>query len=476
MDGAPRLTDNRVPTIQPATGEPLAEVHLASPADVEAAVRSAATAQQAWAAVPVPERARAVAEVARRLTERAQDFGLLDALDTGTPIRTMRAGALKGADYLATAAGVAMEFQGRTIPASGTGWHLTLHRPLGVVVGITAFNHPTLFACQKLGPALLAGNAVVLKSSEQAPASAVALAALTADVLPPGLVSVLSGDAECGRTLLTRPEVAAVSFTGSVKVGLDIQETLASARRFTKVLLELGGKNPFLAFADADLDAAAEAVVRGMNYTRNQGQSCGSTSRLLVHQDIHEALVKRVVDLVGDITMGLPDREETQMGSLISTGHRDRVLAAVRRAEQQGARLVAGGRIPEDPALARGAYLEPTVFDHVDESMDVARDELFGPVLAVMPCRDEAEMIRIANNTDYGLTAAIWSQDIDRALAAAERIEAGYVWINDVETRYKGVPHVGWKQSGIGLEQALTEEIREFSRTKSVNLAIRPPF
>lgn len=458
----------------PATDELLATVHLAGEAEVDEAVSAAVQAQRDWARVPLPERAAIVRELADRINARAGDFGLLDAKDTGTPIRTMRAGAKKGATYLHMTAGVAMELQGQTIPASATGWHVTFPRPLGVVAGIAAFNHPTLFTCQKMGPALVAGNAVVLKPAEQAPISGVLIAALSQDLLPPGVLNVVSGEATAAQRLVAHPDVAAITFTGGAPTGLKVQEGAARSGRFKKLLLELGGKNPILVFPDADLDEAAAAVVRGMNYTRNQGQSCGSTSRLLVHRDVHRQVVDRVVDEVGRIELGLPEREDTQMGALISREHRDRILDGIRTAQGEGAKLLVGGGVPEGRAeLAHGAYLEPTVFDEVTPDMAVARTELFGPVLAVLPCADEHEMIEVANDTEYGLTASIWTQDIDRALRTAEEIDAGYLWINDVETRYPGVPHGGWKQSGIGLEQALSEEILGFTRLKSINITVR---
>jgi betaine-aldehyde dehydrogenase len=313
----------------------------------------------------------------------------------------------------------------------------------------------------------------VLKPSEQAPLSSLAFAALTADLLPPGLLSVLPGHADVGDALVRHPDVPRISFTGSVATGQRIQRAIADSGRVKSVTLELGGKNPIVVFQDADPAQAADATVRGMNFMRVQGQSCGSTSRLLVHREIRDAVTAEILRLVERIVVGLPEEDGTQMGSLISPVHRDRVLGFVADARTDGADLLAGGGAPEDAALVGGAYVLPTVFAGVRPDHRLAREEVFGPVLAILDWTDEAEAIALANATDYGLTASVWTRDIDRALRTADAIEAGYVWVNDVETRYTGVPFGGWKQSGIGTEQSLLDDLVQFTRAKSVNIAVR---
>ncbi len=459
----------------PATAELLARVEHAAPEHVEAAVRLAHAAQPAWRREGVRERAQRLVALADLLQEAAGELALLECRDTGNPLRAMRADVAKGIATLRMYAGAALEMQGATIPASPEGLHVHRPEPWGIVGAITAYNHPFLFACLRAAPALLAGNVLVLKPAEQAPLSVVAFGHVANEVLPAGVLAVLPGGAEAGAALAGHPDVLRVSFTGSVASGLAVQACAARSDRFKSLTLELGGKNPLLVFADVDPAEAAAAIVKGMNFTRVQGQSCGSTSRALLHEDVHDAVVDEVVRQVTALRLGLPEEESTDVGALISLAHRDRILAVVDAARRAGHEPVTGGAAPTGrPELARGAYLAPTVFDRVDPATPLATTEIFGPVLSVLTFRSEREAIALANATEYGLTASIWTHDLDRALRVADAVEAGYVWINDVETRYPGVPFGGWKQSGIGTEQGLAQEIVSFTRGKSINIRVRP--
>jgi acyl-CoA reductase-like NAD-dependent aldehyde dehydrogenase len=454
----------------PATGRALARIEEAGPAGVDRAVTAAKAAAAGWRRTPARERGALVAALADRITAVAERLAILDTLDTGNPITAMRADVAKGARTLADTAGLALEVKGETFPLPGL--HYTAREPWGVVGRMITFNHPTMFTAARLGAALVAGNTVVLKPSELAPLSAVAIGELAAGALPDGVVNVVVGGPATGAALVAHPAIERLSFTGSTATALRIQAAAAASGRIKTLTFELGGKNPIVVFDDVDIDEAATAVVRGMNFTRVQGQSCGSTSRLIAHRSIAEPLLERVAERAGRIRIGMPLDEATEMGSMISAAARDRCIDLVNAAVRDGARLAAGGLPPSDATLSGGAFLAPTVVDHVPDGAPLALQEVFGPVLTTTTFDDEAEAITLANAGRYGLTAAIWTQDIDRALRLTEAIEAGYVWVNDVETRFPAVPFGGWKDSGVGAEHGI-EEIRSFTRVKAVNVRVR---
>lgn len=456
--------------IEPATSRTLARVAECGAAGVDRAVASARRAFSAWRATPPRERAALIQELGRRIAERANEIALLDARDTGNPVTAMRNDVAKGVRQLNDAAGLALEMKGETFPLPGL--HFTRREPWGVVGRMITFNHPAMFTCARLGSALVAGNCVILKPSELAPLSTLAIAELSAGVLPDGVVSVVTGGPATGEALVRHPDVRRISFTGSTATGLRIQAAAADSGTIKTISLELGGKNPIVVFDDVDHDEVARAIVRGMNFARVQGQSCGSTSRLIIHQAIADDVLSRAGRLAAEIRIGLPTDTDTEMGSMISETARDRCIETVGRAVANGARVVSGGRPPAGTELTAGAFLEPTIVDRVAPASELAREEIFGPVLTAMTFAEEAEAIELANDGRYGLTAAVWTADIDRAFRVADRIDAGYLWINDVETRFPGVPFGGWKDSGVGLEHGL-EEILSFTRLKAVNVRLR---
>ena len=460
--------------VSPSTGSVLARVHQGGPADVDRAVAAAARAQPAWAAMGVHERAARLAEWGRRVVEAAPRLGLLDARDSGTSVASMAASAAKGGKFLQTIAGVAPEVHGRTIPATPAGLHFTEPAPWGVVGALCAYNHPTLFTCMKAAPALAAGNSIVIKPAEQTPLSPLVIAALAEDLLPAGVLNVVPGGAEAGESLVAHPDVPRVSFTGSLRTGLAVQARAGASGVIKSLTLELGGKNPILIFDDVDPDTAAAAVVKGSNFARVGGQSCGATSRLLIHADLREAVLRRVVEQTERIRIGMPEDPSSEMGCMVSHSHRDRILGFVDAGTAEGGRLLTGGAPPADPELAAGAFIRPAVFDDVAHGATLARTEIFGPVLAVTSFTDAAAAVAMANDSPYGLTASIWSNDVNRALGAARAIDAGYVWVNDVEVRYPGLPFGGWKQSGIGKELGLVDDILSHTRSKAISVAIAP--
>ena len=454
----------------PATGRQLARIEDAGEAGVARAVGAGRLAFGEWRRVPARDRAALVGRVAARLAERADDIAMLDTLDTGNPITAMRADVAKGIRMLSEAAGLALAIKGETFPLPGL--HYTTREPWGVVGRMITFNHPAMFACARLGSALVAGNCVVLKPSELAPLSPLAIAEATAGLLPDGVVNVVVGGPATGSALVRHPAIERLSFTGSTPTALRIQVAAAESGRMKTLSFELGGKNPIVVFDDVDVDEAAAAIVRGMNFSRVQGQSCGSTSRLVIHESIARPVLDRVAELAGRIRIGPPTDDATEMGSMITPAARDRCLDVVARAVDAGARVVAGGSAPSDAALAGGAFLQPTVVEDVDPGSELAIEEVFGPVLATTTFRSEGEALAIANAGRYGLTAAVWTQDLDRAFRVVNELEAGYVWVNDVETRFPAVPFGGWKDSGVGLEHGL-EEILSFTRVRAVNVRLR---
>lgn len=472
VDGAFEETPGERPidVLDPATGRRLARLAEAGTEGVGRAVSAAEAAAPAWRAMPVRDRAGLVGQLAERIAVHAERLALLDAYDTGNPLTAMRADVAKGVRSLTDAAGLALRMTGEVFPLPGL--HYTKREPWGVVGRMITFNHPAMFACARLGSALVAGNTVVLKPSELAPLAPLAIAELTAGLLPDGVVNAIVGGPTTGAALVRHPSVLRISFTGSTATALRIQAAAAESGRLKTLTFELGGKNPIVVFDDLNIDEVAEAIVRGMNFTRVQGQSCGSTSRLVIHEAIAAPVLERVAKLAGRIRIGLPTDPATEMGSMITRAARDRCLAVIERAVADGARVITGGAVPSDAALADGAYLQPTVVADVRPDSELALEEVFGPVLAVMTFRDEAEALALANAGHYGLTAAVWTQDLDRAFRIVDALEAGYIWVNDVETRYPAVPFGGWRDSGVGVEHGL-DEILSFTRIRAVNVRLR---
>jgi betaine-aldehyde dehydrogenase len=453
----------------PGTGESLGKVVDGTVADAEAAIAAAKAAFKEWRRVPPLERAKMLREIANVLRKNGDELAMLDAADCGNPYAEMVRDANAGAAQLDFYAGLVTEMKGASIPMGPDSVNFSVREPYGVVGRIIPFNHPFMFAAGKSGAPLAAGNTVVLKPPEQAPLSALRLAELIDGILPPGVWNVVPGGREVGQLLSSHPDVAMTALIGSVPTGRAVMK--AASDTLKPVLLELGGKNALIAFADADLEAVSAAVVDGMNFTWC-GQSCGSTSRAFIHEKIYDAVIERAAASIKRYKPGVPTDPATTMGSIISQVQYDRIMKYIAAGKEDGARLVSGGKRPDDPRLAKGLYIEPTIFADVSMDMRIGKEEIFGPVLSVFKWSDEEKMLAEVNRVEYGLTCSIWTNDLSTAHRTAAAVEAGYVWINEVSKHFLGAPFGGYKQSGIGREECI-EELLRFTREKNIHVNLK---
>jgi acyl-CoA reductase-like NAD-dependent aldehyde dehydrogenase len=368
---------------------------------------------------------------------------------------------------------MARTLKGDVVPASPGNLHYTSYSPYGVVGRICAFNHPVMFAATRPLPALIAGNALVLKPAPQTSLSTLGLAELFAEAFPPGVVNVVTGGADAGDALVTHPTVKRIAFTGSVQTGLKIQARGAESGNVKHLSLELGGKNAMVIFPDVDVDEAVEGAIYGMNFNVCQGQSCGSNSRVLVHRRVYDEFVSKAADKLREYTVGVAYTEEADMGPLVSAQHHERVSGFVESGVSDGATLVAGGDRPAGTPSG-GYFMNPALFADVTPSMAIGYEEIFGPVMSVFVWDDYDSMIEMANSVDLGLTASVWTHDLDLAHKTADLIDAGYVWVNDSTRHYFGTPFGGTKNSGIGREESL-DELISYMETKVVHTRLRDP-
>ena len=452
----------------PGTGENLAEVACATAADIDVAVIAARAGFEAWRKTPPLKRAELLRKVSAIIRANGPELAMLDAADSGNPFSEMLADAENAAAQIDFFAGLVTEMKGASIPMGPDRINFSVREPLGVVARILPFNHPLLFCAGKSGAILAAGNSLIVKPPEQAPLSALRLAELIADILPPGVFNVLPADREAAAHLAGHPGVAKVALVGSIPAGRAVLR--AAAETIKPVLLELGGKNALIAFPDADVDQVAQAVIGGMNFGWC-GQSCGSTSRAFLHEDIHDAVVERMKTLAARFKPGLPTDPATSMGAIISPAQYDRVRRYIDGAKAEGATLAYGGGTTPPPSLPKGHYIEPTIFTDVTPQMTIAREEIFGPVLTVMRWREADAMIEEVNRLEYGLTCSIWTRDLTTAHRTAQEVQAGFVWINDYAKHFLGAPFGGYKQSGLGKEECL-DELLGFTQEKNINIRL----
>lgn len=464
----PSLDARTFPTISPVTTHTIVDVALAGDADVADAIASARAAFGQWSQWTPRARGRVLRRIAETLIEHLEEIAQVECLDLGKPITDCRAGVRDAAGWFEYFADVVPHLRGETLPHPEASLSYVLHQPLGVVAVIPAWNFPMPLCGTKVAAALATGNSVVLKPAEQTPLSALLLGRLCLEAgLPEGVLNVITGPGEeTGRALVRHAGVDMISFTGSTAVGREIASV--AGRNLTKVTLELGGKSPNLVFADATLEQAAATSL--FSFTTNQGQLCSAGTRLLVQESVHDEFLDLLVTKARALRIGDPAREDTTLGTIVSDRQLRRVEDYVEAGRAAGAKVATGGQRAEVAGLPDGYFYSPTIFTGVDPATSIAREEIFGPVLCVLPFGDEDEAVRLANSTEYGLAAQIWTRDVERVHRVAERVEAGLVWVNTAHQGSAAVPYSGWKASGLGVEGGI-EQALEHTRPKSVWIA-----
>lgn len=455
-------------TINPATGEVITQVAEAGPAEVDRAVKAARKAFDErggpWQKMSASERGKLLWRLADLLEKNIEEFAELETLDNGKPIFESRYVDMPMVcDVLRYYAGWASKIAGETITSRADAFTYTLREPVGVVGAIVAWNFPLLLASWKLGPALAIGNTVVLKPAEQTPLTALRLGQLAQEAgFPPGVLNIITGGPETGRELVKHPGVDKLAFTGSTLVGKEIMRSAADTMK--RVSLELGGKSPNIVFADSDLDAAVKGATTGIFY--GKGEVCAAGSRLFVEKKVHDDFMNKLVERARKLKPGDPLDPKTRLGAIVSEQQMNTVLGYIEAGKKEGARLLAGGnRASVDGG--KGFFVEPTVFDGVNNSMKIAQEEIFGPVLATIPFDDLDQVAELANQNVYGLAAAIWTNDIRKAHGMARRLKAGTVWINAYNLYDAALPFGGFKQSGFGRELG-REALEHYTEVKSV--------
>lgn len=440
-------------TRNPASGEALATCVDASSEDVDAAVQAAWKAFESWKRTSPQERAAVLLRVADLIDANAGHLAMVETLDNGKPIReTTAIDVPLSSDHFRYFASAIRTEEGRAVMIDDTTMSIILREPIGVVGQIIPWNFPLLMAAWKIAPALAAGDCVVIKPSSETPLSVLELAKLLAQAVPPGVVNVITGKGSgAGNDMLTHPGFRKLAFTGSTKVGYTV--AAAAAAKLIPATLELGGKSANIIFPDAPFEKALEGIQLGILF--NQGQVCCAGSRVFVHEDVYDKYVAAAAAAFGRIRVGLPWEKDTIMGSQVNQHQLEKILAYVEVGKAEGATVAAGGRRADAGPLAKGAFMQPTLLTDVKNSMRVAQEEIFGPVACVIKFRDEAEVVAMANDSDYGLGGAVWTRDLNRAMRVARAVETGRMWVNCYNLLPAHSPFGGYKKSGIGRETHL---------------------
>ncbi len=457
-------------TRDPTTGEVLADIQAGNAADVDRAVSAAQTAfDEEWKQTGPAKRQKLLETIADRISANREAFAQLETLDNGKPINEARADVYLAAEHFRYFAGVTRSLEGETVPSDGPRQIQTVHEPFGVVGQIIPWNFPLLMASWKLAPALAAGNTIVLKPAEETPLTALKLMAEIDDVLPDGVVNVVTGfGPDAGEPLTTHPDVRKLAFTGSTEIGKQVMKNAAD--RVADVTLELGGKSPLVIFPDANLKKAVAITNIAIFY--NTGECCTAGSRLFVHKDIAEEFLEKLTETAEGLALGDPLLDDTRMGPKVSKEQAERTLSYVEKAREAGATILTGGSAPDDDALAAGSFVSPTLITNLDHDHEAVQEEIFGPVLEVFEWDDYDEMMALANDVDYGLAAGVVTDDLTNANKAARDLQAGTVWVNQYNDFPDGMPFGGYKQSGIGRERA-RETVYHYMQTKSIDISLR---